>query len=135
MLKNYIKIALRNLLNNKTYSLINISGLAIEIACFMLIYLFVKDELGYDKFHSKADRIYRLTEKINMEGQGGEFSSSNPFPVMKAMLTDYPEYIEELIPESPGLSILTAFSLPLLGEGLDEKHFLAFVVIVKGRFF
>ena len=95
MIKNYIKIALRNLLNNKTYSLINISGLAIGIACFMLIYLFVKDELGYDKFHSKAERIYRLTEKIDMEGQGGEFSSSNPFPVMKAMLTDYPEYIEE----------------------------------------
>jgi putative ABC transport system permease protein len=95
MLKNYIKIALRNLLNNKTYSLINISGLAIGIACFMLIYLFVKDELGYDKFNSKADRIYRLTEKIELEGQGGEFSSSNPFPVMKAMLTDYPQYIEE----------------------------------------
>jgi putative ABC transport system permease protein len=95
MLKNYIKIAFRNLLNNKTYSLINISGLAIGIACFILIYLFVKDELSYDQHHSKADRIYRLTEKIDMEGQGGEFSSSNPFPVMKAMLTDYPEYIEE----------------------------------------
>jgi len=95
MLKNYFKIALRNLLNNKTYSFINISGLAIGIACFMLIYLFVKDELSYDKFNSKADRIYRLTEKIELEGQGGEFSSSNPFPVMKAMLTDYPEYIEE----------------------------------------
>ncbi|HSP86653.1 MAG TPA: ABC transporter permease [Ignavibacteriaceae bacterium] len=95
MLKNYIKIALRNLRNNKVYSFINISGLAIGIACFMLIYLFVVDELSYDKFHTKADRIYRLTEKIDMEGQGGEFSSSNPFPVMKAMLTDYPEYIEE----------------------------------------
>jgi len=95
MLKNYIKIALRNLLKNKTYSLINISGLAIGIACFMLIYLFVKDELSYDKFHSKGERIYRLTGKIELEGQGGEFSSSNPFPIMKAMLNDYPEYIEE----------------------------------------
>ncbi len=95
MLKNYFKIALRNLLNNKTYSLINIAGLAIGIACFMLIYLFVKDELNYDRFNSKADRIYRLTEKIDLEGQGGEHSSSNPFPVMKAMLTDYPQYIEE----------------------------------------
>ena len=63
MLKNYFKIALRNLLNNKTYSLINISGLAIGIACFMLIYLFVKDELSYDRFNSKANRIYRLTKK------------------------------------------------------------------------
>jgi putative ABC transport system permease protein len=95
MLKNYFKTALRNLLNNKTYSLINIAGLAIGIACFMLIYLFVKDELSYDKFHSKADRIFRLTEKIDLEGQGGEHSSSNPFPVMRAMLTDYPQYIEE----------------------------------------
>ena len=61
----------------------------------MLIYLYVKDELSYDRFNSKADRIYRLTEKIDLEGEGGEFSSSNPFPVMKAMLTDYPQYIEE----------------------------------------
>ena len=61
----------------------------------MLIYLYVKDELSYDRFNSKADRIYRLTEKINLEGEGGEVSSSNPFPVMKAMLTDYPQYIEE----------------------------------------
>ena len=116
MLKNYFKIALRNLLNNKTYSLINISGLAIGIACFMLIYLFVKDELSYDRFNSKADRIYRLTEKINLEGEGGEFSSSNPFPVMKAMLTDYPQYIEE------GVRLFN-FQLPTLTLQYEDQKF------------
>ncbi|MFO7446714.1 MAG: ABC transporter permease [Ignavibacteriaceae bacterium] len=94
MLKNYLKIAFRNLVRYKAYSVINISGLAIGITCFMLIYLFIKDELSYDKFHSKADRIYRVTERIDADGQG-ENSSSNPFPVMKAMLNDYPHLIEE----------------------------------------
>ena len=95
MFKNYVKIALRNLVRHKAYSAINISGLAIGIACFMLIYLFIKDELSYDKFNSKADRIYRVAEKITLEGEGGENSSSCPFPVMKAILTDYPHLVEE----------------------------------------
>ena len=60
MLKNYFKIALRNILRNKAFSLINMSGLAIGMACCVLILLFVKDELTYDSYHAKADQIYRL---------------------------------------------------------------------------
>ncbi|MCK4346144.1 MAG: ABC transporter permease, partial [Bacteroidales bacterium] len=61
MLKNYIKIALRNLLRNKLYSILNIIGLAIGIACCILIMLYVQDELSFDRFHEKADRIYRVS--------------------------------------------------------------------------
>lgn len=61
MFKNYLKIAFRNLLRYKIYSMINISGLTIGMACSVLILLFVKDELSYDTFHDNADRIYRLT--------------------------------------------------------------------------
>jgi putative ABC transport system permease protein len=69
MLKNYIKIAFRNLLRYKVFSVINILGLAIGLACCMLISLYVKDELGYDKFHANADRIYRVTRNwVNQEG-------------------------------------------------------------------
>ncbi|MFO7445784.1 MAG: ABC transporter permease [Ignavibacteriaceae bacterium] len=60
MLKNYLKIAVRNLLRYKVYSYINIFGLAIGIACCLLILLFIHDELSYDSFHEKADRIYRI---------------------------------------------------------------------------
>ncbi|MGH7596799.1 MAG: ABC transporter permease [bacterium] len=69
MLKNYLKIALRNLLKYKTYSAINISGLALGLCSSILILLFVRDELNYDTFHEKVGRIYRVvTEAENAGG-------------------------------------------------------------------
>ncbi len=67
MFKNYLKIALRNLLKQKSYSLINIAGLAIGMCCCLLILMYVWDELNYDRFHEKSERIYRvyLDARIN----------------------------------------------------------------------
>ena len=59
MLKNYLKIAVRNLKKQKGYSIINITGLAIGMACCILILLWVQDELGYDRFHQDLDNIFR----------------------------------------------------------------------------
>lgn len=61
MYRNYFKIGFRNLLKNKGFSLINISGLAIGLGCFILIALYVVDELSYDRFHKNASSIYRVT--------------------------------------------------------------------------
>ena len=63
MFKNYFKIALRNILKEKIYFVINILGLTIGLAACLVILLYVKSELSYDRFHSKADRIYRVIEK------------------------------------------------------------------------
>ena len=60
MLLNYLKIAFRNLIHQKIYSIINIVGLAIGIGCCLLIFLFVRNELSYDKFHQNAENIYRV---------------------------------------------------------------------------
>jgi putative ABC transport system permease protein len=60
MFKNYVKIAIRNLFRNKLYSFLNIAGLAIGIACCVLILLYVQDELSFDRFHEKGDRIFRV---------------------------------------------------------------------------
>lgn len=60
MFKNYLKIAIRNMMRNKLYSVINVMGLSIGIACFILIALWVKDELSYDRQFAHADRIYRI---------------------------------------------------------------------------
>ena len=60
MLRNYIKIAFRNLSKNKLYSFINIAGLAIGMACAILIFKWVQNELGYDRFIKNADSVYRL---------------------------------------------------------------------------
>ena len=64
MLKNYLTIAYRNILNNKLFSAINILGLAIGLACCTLIVLFVADELGYDKDYPDAERIYRVAREF-----------------------------------------------------------------------
>lgn len=96
MLRNYILIAWRNLLRNRRYSLLNLLGLSTGLACFMLIGLYLLDEMSYDQFHTDADRIYRLVEKIDLNGQG-EISSSNPFPVGPTIATEHPQYVEQVV--------------------------------------
>jgi putative ABC transport system permease protein len=76
MLKNYIKIALRNLQRNKMYTILNISGLAIGIACCILILLYVQDELNYDRFHEKLDNIYRVTSHFVLKDRVMDFAST-----------------------------------------------------------
>ncbi len=72
MFKNYFTVALRNLLRNKIYAFINIAGLSIGLACAMLIILYVKDEVSYDRFHKNTNNIYRIvTQGINKDGGKG----------------------------------------------------------------
>ncbi|GAB3510344.1 ABC transporter permease [Spirosoma knui] len=61
MLRNYLLIALRNLRKHKAFSIINIVGVAVGLACFLLIALYVRDELSYDRYNANADRVYRVT--------------------------------------------------------------------------
>jgi putative ABC transport system permease protein len=93
MFNNYLKIALRNIFKHKGYSLINIIGLAIGMACCLLILLYVNDELSYDRYHENADRIYRVIEEVRLEGVGEE-SSSMPFPTGDTLPMEYPDAVE-----------------------------------------
>lgn len=69
MIRNYLKVALRSIFRNKLTAFINIAGLAMAMMCCILIYLFVADELSYDRYHSKADRTYRVTRNfLNKDG-------------------------------------------------------------------
>ena len=96
MLKNYIKIAVRNLLRQKTYSFINIFGLAVGIACCLLIILFVRYELSYDKFNEKADRIYRVTrEWFNDDGTSNFHLARVAPPIGPLLKNDFPGIIQE----------------------------------------
>src|SRR3982750_3847974 len=73
MFKNYFIVAWRNLSRNKAYSFINIAGLSIGLACAMLIILYVKDEVSYDRFHSNVNNIYRVvTQNVDAKGVRGE---------------------------------------------------------------
>jgi len=92
MLKNYIKIALRNLLRHRLYTLINVLGLSIGIAAALILYVYIKNELSYDSHHSKADRIFRVTSHILIEGQEEELKmTSSSFLLAPKLLKDYPE--------------------------------------------
>ncbi|MFC2160422.1 ABC transporter permease [Acidobacteriota bacterium] len=89
MLKNYIKIAFRNTTRHKGYSFINLAGLAIGMACTVLILLWVKDELSYDKFHKNRDNIYRIMSygtKYMIEGFDG-----TPAPLAPAVKDEVPD--------------------------------------------
>lgn len=91
MVKNYFKIAVRNLLKYRTYSLINILGLALGIGCCLLIYLYVSNEWGYDTFHASSDRIYRVTtEQTDSEGNL-ELNVLTPFVMGPELASNFPE--------------------------------------------
>ncbi len=77
MLTNYLKIALRNLKRHHWYTFINVTGLAVGIACCLLIFLFVQHELSYDRFHDEAASIYRVYNEVDMpSGQTASFNAS-----------------------------------------------------------
>lgn len=90
MLKNYLKIALRNLRKHKAYSFINIAGLAIGIGCCALIMLYVQDELSFDRFHKNADRIYRVALSAAVGGTPIN-SATTSAPMAATLLAEYPE--------------------------------------------
>ena len=93
MFKNYLKTAFRNLTRHKGYSLINIAGFAIGIACCILIFLWVQDELSFDRFHGNLDSLHRVVEK-NYFSDGTIFPiARTPYPVGPALVADYPEII------------------------------------------
>lgn len=90
MIQNYLKVALRYLTKHKGYTFINILGLAVGITCCTLIMLFVKSEWSYDRFHSRADRIYRVWQ--DEEYQGEHFVNViTPIPMAGALQSTFPE--------------------------------------------
>ena len=90
MIKNYFKIAWRNLLHNKTFSLINIFGLALGMTCSLLIMLWLKDELKKDRFHANDKRLFRVMENQYYSGDISTFPSS-PGILAENIVKDVPE--------------------------------------------
>ncbi|MBN2102687.1 ABC transporter permease [bacterium] len=89
MLKNYLKIAVRNLVKHKKFTAINILGLAIGLTCFILIMLWVQDELSYDRFHKRAENIYLVLRNDN-----NKLSAVTTKMLAPALKADLPEVIE-----------------------------------------
>ena len=92
MLSNYLKIAIRNLRRHKAYSLINVFGLGIGIACCLFIYLYVSDELSYDTFQPNADRVVRIVEDAHTASETLFQATSAP-AMGPALFRDFPEVL------------------------------------------
>ncbi len=90
MIKNYLKTALRNLKRHPGYSLINIIGLSIGMACFILIALIIREEFQVDKFHERSDRIFRVTRLDGFRGVRNRVALTQA-PLAAALKRDYPD--------------------------------------------
>ena len=92
MLKNYFRIAIRNIKRDKIFSIINIAGLAVGIVCFLTLTLFILDELSYDNYNKNADQIYRVIVKQNINGIENT-NSKTPGPLGSTLLEQIPETV------------------------------------------
>lgn len=90
MLRNYVKIAVRNLWRNKGYTFINVSGLMTGLACCLLISLYVLDELSYEQWNPKANRIYRINSDIRYGGSTSNMAVTSD-PMGPTIAKDYPQ--------------------------------------------
>jgi putative ABC transport system permease protein len=113
MFKNYLKVAFRNIVKRKGYSFINIAGLALGMACFLLIVFFVRFERGFDRFHAGGKDVYLVIRENTGQGYK-ETKSITGAPLAPLLLQDFPS-IEKAVR-------LTAFRSVFMGAG--EKRFL-----------
>ncbi|OEK05359.1 ABC transporter permease [Roseivirga misakiensis] len=129
MIKNYLKMAWRNLIKHKGHTVINVFGLGVGMACFLLILFYVKDESSFDKFHKDYERIYRITEVNYTEG-GDNYLANAYSAIGPALQNDFPEFeafvrfhIEEFSvengPEKKFQEPLFAFADSTLWDVLD----------------
>ena len=91
MLKNYLKVAFRNLSKNKSSTVINVIGLSTGLICFILIFLFVKDELSYDRFHKNPEQVYRIVKDFVNDDKSRIPDATTPPALAPAVQKDLPE--------------------------------------------
>ena len=106
MFKNYLTIALRHLKRHKIYSFINISGLALGMACCILILLWINDEVRYDRFHEQTENLYRVVNDLNY-GPVSQITRGTAYPLGPAMKEEIPE-VKEVVRLLPTRRLLVA---------------------------
>src|ERR1700721_2195559 len=101
MFPHHLGTALRNIARHRLYSVINIAGLTVGLACAIFIILFLRDELSYDAWVPGSENLYRVESSWHLPGRDSDFETQVPFPAMPAMLAEIPEVTSatHLIPE------------------------------------
>jgi putative ABC transport system permease protein len=130
MFRNYVKVALRSLTKQKVYSFINILGLSVGLASCLLIVMFVLDEFSYDKFHDKADRIYKVALERKYPNHA-TFYSIIPHSYADVLATDFPEVEQTVRMSGPFNDVQVSYK-----KGTDEKKFEEdFIMAADSNFF
>ena len=125
MFFNYLKISFRNLKKHKSYSFINIFGLAVGLVCFVLIGLFVQYELSYDSFHNNSDRTYRIiAQQPGNEYMGSDMFALTPTAMSATMKSDFPE-----------VEFATYFGMTRTLLSVEDETFRESGVLSDGDFF
>src|SRR5688572_11651972 len=89
MFKSVIRAAIRNMVRNQTFSIINMVGLSVSMSLCMLIILIVKEQFTYDNFHQESERIYQVNTKVLNKEHGGYDVASAPMPVATVLKDEY----------------------------------------------
>ena len=110
MFKNYLTVAVRNILKYKLFSIINITGLVIGMTCCLMLFIYVQDELSYDRFHKDYDKVYRIALHGKIGGQEVQTANSS-LPVGPAMQA-----------EIPGIEEVTRLKLSTNGSGYAMRY-------------
>ncbi|MEM9672277.1 MAG: ABC transporter permease, partial [Bacteroidota bacterium] len=125
MLKNYVLIAIRNLFKNKIYSFINILGLSIGLTCSILILLWVQDEMSFDSFHPKKDKLYQVWLQAKWEEEIGS-QQALPLPTYEALKTADSHIERVAVSDWGGDHLLTVGENPIIKRGyFVSEEFLA----------
>ena len=95
MVKNYLKVAIRNIFKHRFFSIINILGLTMGIASCLFVTMYVHDELNYDHIHEKGERMYRMNLHGKLAGQE-VYTTNTSFPMSAALVAEIPE-VEESV--------------------------------------
>lgn len=125
MLRNYLQVAIRNLRKNKWFSLINVIGLTIGITSSLIIFIYINQELSYDKFHNDAERVYRVI-KSTVSATGKSDEGSVPFPMIGALKNDFTHF--------EATTQIYSDDRPLAVVG-DEKHIIDHSLFADSSFF
>ena len=106
MIKNYLLLAIKNLRKQILFSMINILGLTVGIACCLMIFLFIMNEFSYDRFHKKGKDIYRVMRVSNLNGAINEIPYVSA-PYATALLHDYPDAVKTAVRVMPDNDLIT----------------------------
>lgn len=119
MVRNYFKIALRNLHSQRTYTLLNVVGLTIGMAGGLLIFLFVRHHISTDRHHTNFDRIYRIVLDLHLDDGSVEHYPEAPLPMAQVLRTHYPQ-----VEQAAFLMVNRSLTVSVPQPGLAPKRFL-----------